>query len=161
MKSKLFIFMALILSVLFTGCGGDTETEKENISIEDVIDEGGEKSDGLLEEAEDKAKQQLKEEDLSWPVGFMPSVPKFNGEISNLKEKTLDHMYVAYRDLSQEKALVYVDELKEAGFINEADEYISSTIVNFEGYNKEGNFVKFRWSENGHGTIDMIYHQEE
>ena len=91
----------------------------------------------------------------------MPHVPEFEGTIFKVDEKDANHMYVAFKDVSQEEGVEYVEALKDAGFTEEADEYIASTVVNFKGFDKDGNFAKFRWSENGYATITMTYPEED
>ena len=126
----------------------------------DAVDEAGEKADDKLEEVGEKAEDAIKGDDQEWPADFMPNIPEFEGKIFKVKEKDQNNMYVAYEDVTQEEAVEYVKDLKEAGYTNEADEYIASTVVNFKGYDENGDFAKFRWSENGYATVDMIYPEE-
>lgn len=183
MKRKWFLVTALALSVVLAGCaGGDNAVEDEledaQESVEeagekaddkleeigeddkDAVDEAEEKADDKLEEVGDKAEDAVKGDDQEWPADFMPNMPEFEGKIFKVKEKDQNNMYVAYEDVTQEEAVEYVEDLKEAGYTNEADEYIASTVVNFKGYDENGDFAKFRWSENGYATVDMIYPEE-
>lgn len=181
MKGKLFIVSALALSVLLGGCaGGDTDKVDNGTPVENAVDETEDLAEDVKEEAEDELKdaqdsiedevdkaedaiEDAKEEvsDFEWPSDFMPNVPEFKGKIFKVNEKDFDHMYLAYENVTQEEAVEYIQSLKDAGFVNDADEYIASTVVNFKGYDKDGNFAKFRWSENGYATVDMIYPEKE
>lgn len=175
MKSKWLLITILILSLVLSGCAGaDNTVEDELEDAQQSVEETGEEANEELEELGEDIKEEIEEtsdktenedkddkvEDQKWPADFMPNVPEFEGKIFKVKEKDENNMYVAYEDVSQEEAVAYVEDLKQAGYTNEADEYIASTVVNFKGYDENGDFAKFRWSENGYATVDMIYPEE-
>lgn len=178
MKGKLIIISALALSLLLAGCNSDNNevVEDNTAPVEDAVEEIEEETEDAVEEVEEEAEElgdeteevvdevedEIEEETAEvWPADFMSNVPEFEQTIFKINEKDAKHMYVAFEDVSQEDAVEYVETLKDAGFSNDADQYIASTVVNFKGYDENGNFAKFRWSENGYATIDMIYPEEE
>lgn len=179
MRRKLFIVSALVLSVFLAGCADDNNDvvdEDQNPPVEQNEDEGSNDSEEPAENDEDtdvadeedatdedavEEDEALEEPELAWPADFMPHVPAFEGSIFKVNEKDETHMYVAFEEVSQEDAVEYVSVLKEAGFTKDADEYIADTVVNFKGFDKDGNFAKFRWSQNGYATVDMVLPESE
>lgn len=177
MKRKLFMVSALAVSLLVAGCTSDNSdvVEENTAPVENPVEEAEEAVEEAKDEAEEaldqaeEAEEKVEEAeeaideatDQVWPASYMAHVPEFEGTIFKINEKDVNHMYVAFEEVDQEDAVEYVQTLKDAGFTVDADEYIASTVVNFKGNDKDGNFVKFRWSENGYATVDMVYPEEE
>lgn len=175
MRRKLFIILALSLSVFLAACDGETQDnandnppveenvdEQENDTEDNVEDDDKETEETTEEENADSQEENdseeavVDEESLSWPKDFMANVPEFDAKIFKVKEKDDNHLYVGFESVSNEEAIAYVAELKEAGFTKDSNEYISDTAVNFKGNDKSGNFIKFHWSQNEYAGLDMI-----
>ncbi len=175
MRRKLLIVSALALSVFLGGCADkETDVADQDLLVEDNVDVEDQEvaEDDATDVEEDAVEEDTVEEDaveedvvedqgLAWPGDLMPNVPEFEGDIFKVNDKEANHRYVAYEGVSHEQAVEYISILKEAGFTENADEYVSDYAVNFKGNDKDNNFVKLRWSQNGYISIDMITPTEE
>lgn len=174
MRRNLLVILMLVLAVSLTACGtkaDDNSTtapeteETENVEVvdEDTPEEPQEEEnvdEETNEEADEPADEEEvaeNEESFTWPKDFMPNVPEFQGKIFKFTEKQDNvHIYIGFEDVTHEEAVNYVEELKEAGFTKDSNGYSSEGTVNYKGNDKDGNFVKFHWSQNGYGGVDMI-----
>lgn len=168
MRRNLLIILMLVLAVSLTACGTKSEdnpatapeTEDVDLVEEDVVEdaekEEAEETDETEEPAETDEDDADAEDELTWPSDFLPSVPEFQGRIFKFTEKQDDvHIYIGFEDVTYEEAVDYVEELKEAGFTKDSNGYTSEGTVNYKGDDKDGNFVKFHWSQNGYGGVDI------
>lgn len=181
MKRNLLIILMLVLAVSLTACSTKSEDETpvtpdtENVEDmgdveedtpeepQDQVDNNEESEVEDTEDIEDANDSEENEENtdsegaFSWPNDFMPNVPEFQGKIFKFTEKQDDvHIYIGFEDVSHEEAVNYVDALKEAGFTKDSNGYSSNGTVNYKGLDKDNNFVKFHWSQNGYAGVDMI-----
>lgn len=164
MRRKLLIVSALALSVFLGGCADkETDLVDESLPVEEdvVVDEEVAEEDTTEAEEDAVEEEVVENEALVWPGDLMPNVPEFQGNIFKVNDTDANHRYVAYEEVTHEEAVEYISVLREAGFTENADEYVSDYAVNFKGNDKDDNFVKLRWSQNGYISIDMITPTEE
>ena len=83
---------------------------------------------------------QLREETL---LGL---IPEFEYGIFDSSSQDHDMYYVVFSDVDEECA-AYIEELKNAGFINDADEGSSDGIIWYNAYDEEDHYCDFIYTD--------------
>ena len=157
MKRNLLILLVLVVALFTVACSTnakDVVVETQEETNTDVTESTPSTEEQEVEEVEEAKEESV--ELLAWPTDFIENVPVLEGEISKIRENEENQKFIGLKSISYEDATAYIGKLKEAGFTEDSAEYIAEYNINFKARDKNGNFVKLRWSNSGDAGIDMV-----
>lgn len=167
MKRILILLLSLILVFNLVGCRKTDGPKDQNSSLpvedkqvnEDEIDNSKEEDiEADIEKDQDKEGEDegQEESDSKWPQGFMDQAPRLEGNISIAKEEGPHKYFLKYKDMDQDQAKTYVQEVKDAGFTKNVNDYSNSNVVKYKGMDSSNNLIIFHWNKNGIAKLELI-----
>lgn len=132
-----------------------TLTKVDNINVDSSEDSLFTGDDIISEQPSSTTEEIDMTDDVPWPGDFFEATPELEGKITGINRSSNEvGLFIEY--VEKDVATDYIEKIKEAGFIVDPTEALSSDYIHYEAYNSKEDYIIILWNNDNTSSLTLV-----